>query len=107
MKFFRPLRPLVLGRLVSFLAWSLVALVLGINFVGGTDIPWTAALRAAIRDQLPWAILTPLVFRLANRQLIDGRSWKRTLPLHLVVGALIILGIHEWKLLIDPGPGPH
>jgi two-component system, LytTR family, sensor kinase len=107
MKFFRPLRPLVYGWLAAFLGWGLVSLTLGINFVGGTDIPWTEALRAGIRDQLPWAILTPLLVRFANRQLIDGSTWKRNLPLHLLAGIVIIWGFHQWKLMIDPGPGPH
>src|SRR5438477_5521111 len=107
MNFFRPLRPLLLGWVFSFLAWGLVALVLGLNFVGGTDIPWTLALSAAIRDQLPWAVLTPLLFRFANRHLIDESTWKRAVPIHLLVAIAVIWGIHQWKILVDSGPGPH
>jgi two-component system LytT family sensor kinase len=108
MKFFVPLRPLLKGWLLSLLGWGLVGVALGVNFVGGTDIPWTRALHASIRDQLPWAILTPLVFRFTNRHLIDKSSWKQTVPVHLLLATLIIWSFHQWKAFIDPvGPGPH
>ncbi|HSS16314.1 MAG TPA: sensor histidine kinase [Candidatus Dormibacteraeota bacterium] len=106
--FFRPIRPLFWGWLLSCVGWGLVALVLGLNFVGGTDIPWTRALHAAIRDQLPWVVLTPLIFRFAARHLIDHANWKRNLAPHLMTGIVVIWGIHQWKLFIDPGgPGRH
>jgi signal transduction histidine kinase len=105
MKFLLPLRPLLLGWLISFAGWGLVSLILGINLVDGTDIPWSRALHAGLRDQLPWAILTPLLFRFAHRHLIDRATWKRAIPLHLAVAALAICGIHEWKLSVGPrGP---
>jgi two-component system LytT family sensor kinase len=107
MRFFRPFGPLVIGWLFSLLGWGLVAFVLGVNFVGGTDIPWTHALHAAIRDQLPWALLTPLVFRFANRFPIDRPNWRKTLLPHLFLCAVTIWTIHQWKSIIDPGPGPH
>lgn len=106
--FFRPIGPLLCGWLLSFAGWGLVAFVLGVNFVGGTDMPWTHALHAAIRDQLPWAVLTPLIFRFAARHLIDQTNWKRNLALQLITAMAVIWGIHQWKMLIDPaGPGPH
>ena len=106
--FFRPIRPLLYGWFLSFAGWGLVAFVLGLNFVSRTGIPWTHALHAAIRDQLPWAILTPLIFRFSVRHLIDHTNWKRNLALHLMIGMVVIWGIHQWKVFIDPaGPGPH
>ena len=107
MRFFRPFAPLLKGWVLSFLGWGLAAFLLGLNFVGGTDIPWTRALQAGIRDQLPWALLTPLVFRFASRFPLDRANWKKRLVPHLLLCALTIWGIHEWKVLIDPGPGPH
>jgi len=106
-KFFRPFIPLLRGWALSFLGWGMVGFVLGVNFVGGTDIPWTEALHASIRDQLPWALLTPLVFRFATRHLIDRGAWIKNLMLHSLVGGLVIFGIHQWKILVDPRPGPH
>jgi two-component system LytT family sensor kinase len=106
-KFFRPFIPLLIAWALSFLGWGLVGFVLGVNFVGGTDIPWTEALRASIRDQLPWALLTPLVFRFATRHLIDRGTWIKNLLLHSLVGGLVIWGIHQWKIVVDSGPGPH
>ncbi len=106
--FFRPIRPLLYGWFFSFAGWALVAFVLGLNFVRDTGVPWTHALHAAIRDQLPWAVLTPLIFRFATRHLIDHANWKRNLALHLMIGMVVIWGIHQWKIFIDPaGPGPH
>lgn len=105
MKFFRPFTPLLGAWALSFLGWGLVGFVLGVNFVGGTDIPWTEALHASIRDQLPWALLTPLVFRFATRHLIDRGTWIKNLLLNSLVGGLVFWGIHQWKILVDPGPG--
>ena len=107
MKFFRPFIPLLRGWALSFLGWGMVGFVLGVNFVGGTDIPWTEALHASIRDQLPWALLTPLVFRFATRHLIDRGAWIKNLMLHSLVGGLVIFGIHQWKILVDPRPVLH
>src|SRR5204863_4888518 len=90
MSFFRPLTPLLYGWLLSFIGWGLVAFVLGVNFVGGTDIQWTRALHAAIRDQLPWVLLTPLIFRFASRHLIDHATWKRNLLSRVLAAAVII-----------------
>ena len=106
--FFRPIRPLLYGWFLSFAGWGLVALFLGLNFVRATVVPWTHALHAAIRDQLPWAVLTPVIFRFAARHLIDDANCKRNLTLHLVAGVVVIWGIHQWKVFVDAaGPGPH
>jgi len=106
--FFRPIRPLLYGWFLSFAGWALVSFVLGLNFVRDTGVPWTHALHAAIRDQLPWAVLTPLIFRFATRHLIDHANWKKNLALHLAICMVVIWGIHQWKIFIDPaGPGPH
>ena len=69
----------------------MVGFVLGVNFVGGTDIPWTEALHASIRDQLPWALLTPLVFRFATRHLIDRGAWNWLPPILLSLFAAFLL----------------
>jgi len=106
-KFFRPFIPILRGWALSFLGWGMVGVVLGVNFVGGTDIPWTEALHASIRDQLPWALLTPPVFRFATRHLIDRGTWIKNLLLLSLVGGLVVWGIHQWKILVDPGPGPY
>jgi len=107
-RFFRPIRPLLYGWVLAFGGWALVAFVLGLNFVRDTGVPWTHALHAAIRDQLPWAVLTPLIFRFATRHLIDHANWKKNLALHLAICMVVIWGIHQWKIFIDPaGPGLH
>jgi two-component system, LytTR family, sensor kinase len=107
MNFFRPVKPLLKGWLLSFAGWGLVSFILGVNFVHGNGVPWTNALSAGLRDQLPWAILTPLVFRFATRFPVDRLHWKKTLAPHLIICALVIWGIHLWKDYIDPGPAPH
>lgn len=108
MNFFRPFSPLLKGWLLSFLGWGMVSFVLGVNFVyGGANVPWTSALRAGIRDQLPWAILTPLIFRFASRFPIDRQHWKTRVAPHLIICAAIVWSIHLWKDYVDPGPGPH
>jgi len=38
-----------------------------------------------------WGVLTPIVVYFAYRNPIDGRTWKRTFPLHL--GASLVIGI--------------
>src|SRR5947207_1483108 len=110
MKFFSPFRPLLKGWLLSFAGWGMVSLVLGLQFLANTGAPWTDAARSAIRDQLPWAFLTPILFRLVTRFPLDWKNWRRALPLHVVSCAIVIWAIHLWKGRVDPdfaeGPPP-
>ncbi|HMH04210.1 MAG TPA: histidine kinase [Candidatus Udaeobacter sp.] len=106
-KFLRPIVPLVKGWALSFLGWGMVGFVLGMNFVRNTGVPWTQALHASMRDQLPWALLTPLLFRFAMRYPINRATWKRRFAAHILTCAVTVWGIHQWKMLVDPGPGPH
>ena len=75
-------------------AWLLVALVwvsqsvLGASMQGNT-LAFSAALRQALINTVPWIPVTVAVVVLATRWPITRESWRRALPLHL--GAFLLL----------------
>lgn len=100
--FFSPFRPLAFGWALSFSGWGLVAVIVSANFVifgGGT---WFAAIRPSVRDWLPWALLTPLLFRLVARLPVDRSHWKMALPVQVLVCVAVLWACAWWKLQINP-----
>lgn len=101
---------LLKGWGLSFAGWGLVAFVLGGKLVldGGS---WAMVIRPSIRDWLPWAVLTPIIFRFVMRFPIDRQSWKITVPLQILVGILVIYLCQRWQSFSDPSfrpaPLPH
>ncbi len=111
MFFFKPIRPLLFGWLLSFAGWSLVGLAMATQGVVSRGDPWSAHLAPSLRTWLPWAILTPLIFRLVARLPIDRERWKLALPMHLAVGFCVVLSIHSWRdhiapIIFSAGPPP-
>src|SRR5436853_5615907 len=105
MRFFSPIRPLLKGWLLSFLGWGMVAFVLGEQLVSRTSLPWTEALKPAVRDWLPWAILTPLLFRFVGRIPLEWQRWKLALPAHLACCVATVALCHWWSESAAPGFG--
>jgi two-component sensor histidine kinase len=95
------LPPLARGWLLSFLCWGIVACSLGIEAAARTQNPWQSAVWPGIRDWLPWAVLTPLIFRLVNRLPIDRQRWRVALPVHILCGVATVLLCQWWKLAVD------
>ena len=100
-KFISGLLSLLKGWALSFAGWGMVAFVLGGKLVldGGS---WGMIIRPSIRDWLPWAVLTPIIFRFVMRFPIDRRSWKVTVPLQIVVGVGVISLCQWWQGFSDP-----
>jgi len=96
--------------ILSFLCWGIVACSLGIESAARNPNLWLSAIRPGLRDWLPWAILTPLIFLLVRRLPIDRQRWKLALPVHILCGITIVLLCQWWKITVDPtinaGPGP-
>jgi hypothetical protein len=90
------------GWALSFAGWGMVGFILGAKLVLDTGGPWMMTVRPAIRDWLPWAVLTPLIFRLVRRFPIDRQVWKLTLPLHLVCCAVAVSLCQWWQGYSDP-----
>lgn len=67
--------------------FSAVVLKMAIAAAGGS-LPWAQAATGWI-DWYLWALLTPLVVKLARRLPVSGRGWPRALAAHAVFGALV------------------
>ena len=102
--------PMARAWILSFLCWGIVACSLGIESAARNPNLWLSAIRPGLRDWLPWAILTPLIFLLVRRLPIDRQRWKLALPVHILCGITIVLLCQWWKITVDPtinaGPGP-
>jgi hypothetical protein len=110
MKFFVPLRPLLKGWFISFIGWAFVGALMTTHSIWLGRGSFERNIHASIRDWLPWAILTPLLFRLAARFPIDRRTWRSNAALHICCAILVVAGVHWWKGFFDPSlgkSGPH
>jgi two-component sensor histidine kinase len=99
------IRSLLKGWLLSFAGWSLVALVMAAYGVTTRDDAWSMHVDPSIRVWLPWAIVTPLLFRLVAWLPIDRRHWKISVPVHVLACALVMTACHWWKTSFRPPPG--
>jgi two-component sensor histidine kinase len=97
MRFAVSFRPLLKDWLLSFLGWTGLGLVQGAPGLAIGQLNWTDALMLTARDWLPWAILTPLIWRLVTRLPLDRRTWLRAVPAHLAVCLAALLLCHFWK----------
>ena len=95
--------PLAREWVLSFLCWGIVAFSLGAQATIKTQNVWQGAVWPGIKDWLPWAILTPLIFRLVKRLPIERQRWKLALPVHLACGVAIVLLCQWWKVAVDIG----
>lgn len=93
--FFSPVRPLLIGWLLSFVAFGVLATVLVGQFALAASMPLEEALRIAARDWLPWALVTPLLFRLVSRLPIERQHLKLAIPVHLL-SALVVIALANW-----------
>ena len=103
------LSPLAKAWVLSFLCWGIVACSLGAEAAARTGNLWLGAIRPGIRDWLPWAVLTPLIFRLVKRLPIDRQHWRVVLPMHILCGIAVVLLCQWWQQMADmelkEGPG--
>src|SRR4051812_25947749 len=88
--FKRELIPLLKGWSLSFAGWGLVAFVLGAKFSMDTGGPWLMGLRPGIRDWLPWAVMTPVIFRFVQRFPVDRHTWKLAIPIQILFCVIVI-----------------
>ena len=93
---------LLKGWVLSFAGWGMVAFILGARISFETEGPWTMGIRPGIRDWLPWAFLTPLIFQFVIRFPIDRDTWKTRGPLHLVCCVVVIALCQKWQGFYDP-----
>ncbi len=81
---------------VSFAVFGLLALA-SVGQLGMTrSIPTGELLNIAVRDWLYWAIVAPVVFLIVYRVPIDRENWKRAVPVHIIVGVVLILLGNVW-----------
>jgi two-component system, LytTR family, sensor kinase len=107
MSFFRPFRPLLKGWLFSFLGWSAFFFALGWQMAHSFPIPTAEVVAMLGRDVLMWTLLTPLIFRLADRLPIERDRWKISLPVHLVACFATVFAFALLAHALGPKrPGP-
>ena len=104
MKFFVPLRPLLLGWLLALAVWVAVAFVVAFAVVANTPLTWIEAMQAPVRDWLPWTLAAPLLFRFVNRHPFERESWIGRLAAHVVVLACVTLLAWSWARFLDIRP---
>jgi len=110
------------GALAPWLRWSLLSVfwllvsaffALQVSTVG--LLPWSAAITLALLDWGPWIAFGPLVLWFARRLPIGPKTWRWSLPAHLVaciaVVALMELSMSAFSLrkdiLVPPPDRPH
>lgn len=82
--------------LVSFAVFGLLALA-SVGQLGVTrSMPVGELLNIAARDWLYWAIVAPVVFLFVYRFPIDRENWKRAVPVHIILGVVLILLGNVW-----------
>ncbi len=106
MRLFSPIQPLLRGWLISFGVFGLLALVLVGQFALAVSMPEADALRMAARDWLPWAILTPLLFRFVSRYPFGPGRWRRAIPLHLACALATFALTMVWAEMVVPPQPP-
>src|SRR6201996_3591941 len=89
----RLLKPLGL----SLATWGSVALFVGANNVAANRETWAQAAASGLREWLPWALLTPCVFWLTERQPLDRQHLRTALPAQALCCLLALLACHWWK----------
>lgn len=71
--------------------WLLVALAFATQLYALDVMPWGSALALGLLDWGPWILFSPLVFWLARRIPIHPQTWRRALPAHLLLSAVVVL----------------
>lgn len=101
------------GRwLLLALLWMAIAGVFAVQQAIGRELDWRIVAGFALLDWGPWIVLSPIVLWLAERVQIDGRNWRRTVPVHVlaaVATALVLevtTGLFMGVFLPRPPDGP-
>ncbi len=103
MNFFVPIRPLLKGWLLSFVGFGFVAFLISAQFLSSNDAGVAVAVKSSLRDFLPWAAVTPLLYRFVARFPLGVKKWPSRDVLHFVVCLATLTLFHWWKETIDPG----
>jgi two-component sensor histidine kinase len=81
---------------LSFVVFGLLALA-SVGQLGMTrSLPIGELLNIAVRDWLYWAMVAPIVFLFVYRLPIDRENWKRAVPVHIILGVVLILLGNVW-----------
>ncbi len=90
----------------SFLGFGLIALVVAGQVVWTVSMPLSEAWSMAARDWLPWAVVSPLLFRLVSRLPLEHSRWRLALPVHLLCGIVVVGFYTWWGEVVLPPPHP-
>ena len=75
--------------LVGFLCWTALALIFAsqsyiYGVITGEDKDWSRVFSWTLTDWYLWALLSPMIFWLANRFRFERETWKQALAVHFV-----------------------
>ena len=82
--------------------WTLLALLFGVStsltyLSTGRGGAWSTTLARSLSEWWVWALMTPLVVRLARRFPINRTSWRRSLAVHAIAGTTLAFA----KTIVD------
>lgn len=100
--FFQALKP----WLLSVVVFGLLAVLLAGQLSFTASMPLRQSLVMAASGWLPWALVTPLLFRLVFAFPLERGKWKTALPVHLLAGTLMLLFVVWTGERIAPTPLP-
>lgn len=100
-------RALFLRMALLTALWLMVGFVFTMEFYlaglgGAVKLPWSWAARSAVRDWLPWMLLSPAVVFLAGRFRFERFAWKRSLTVHMIACLLSSLAYEALVMLTAP-----
>ena len=97
-------RSLLQAWVWSFLVFGLLALVVVGQFAWTASLPAGEAWRMVARDWLPWAVLSPLLFRLVARFPLERPRWQVVLPVQVLCAITVVSLVAWWGEIVLPPP---
>lgn len=80
-----------MGWLTLF--WVVLIGFFTVQWVAFDWVSWRPALAIALVDWAPWVVLSPIVLWFAGRVHVDGRNWKWAVPVHVLAGVGVAVGL--------------
>jgi hypothetical protein len=98
-------RALHLRDSAIFLLWPLIIAAFVAQLVFSASFTWERAFYTALRDWLPWIVLSPFVWWLARRFPLERGALRWSLPVHLA-GCALAVALTGWMTELTVGRRP-
>lgn len=104
--FLHPFPPLLKAWVWSFLVCGVISLIIVGQITWAMSWSANQAWQMVLRDWLPWAVVAPLLWRLVERLPLERPNWRLGIPVHVLIGILVI-GINSWWAEVVVPPPNH